>query len=232
MTLDEAYMADPVLAAARLVRRAGRWDAALAILGELDTPLARALRAETSTERYLWQLGDPAPALEAIAALDGTPLATLLTTELEYWRQLFKLDGEPYCGDPVSAFGSLRGAAELGGWPDFWHAVSIENLHGETEVAAKGYQAALESSVASGDILLESHAVRHIGAQALDAGDREEGLALLRLSYHQRAAIGTRPHTAAAAATLAGELGDTREAADLRGLVTRTAEDLGLTWLR
>jgi hypothetical protein len=78
--------------------------------------------------------------------------------------------------------------------------------------------------------LLESYAVRHLGAQALDRGDAV-GLELLWRSYHLRAALGARPQTAAAAATLAAALPPGAEAEGLKAIALRTALELRLTWL-
>ena len=80
------------------------------------------------------------------------------------------------------------------------------------------------------DLMLESYAVRHLGDHALRAAD-PGGLDLLRRSYQLRAALGARPHTAAAAATLAGALPAGAEAGQLREAARLTARELGLTWL-
>src|SRR5262245_32675793 len=100
MTPDATYLAEPGLVPACHLRRARQWRAALGLL----PPEAAALRADILVERHLWRLDDPAGAIAATRALGDTPLATLLLALLEYWRQLFKLDGEPIAGDPVTGF--------------------------------------------------------------------------------------------------------------------------------
>ena len=65
---------------------------------------------------------------------------------------------------------------------------------------------------------------------ALQAGDAG-GLDLLRRSYQLRAALGARPQTAAAAATLAAALPPGAEAGQLREAARITATELQLTWL-
>ncbi|GIG59524.1 hypothetical protein Lfu02_38960 [Longispora fulva] len=242
MTLDEAYMSRPDLAVARHLQRAGQWDLALAHLSATPAPatsstpatargagpgdpLLAALAAEITVDRFLWQLGDVTPALTAIAALGDTPLAALLTGQLTYWGTLFSLDLPGLDADPVKTFGGVLDAPELGGWPLFWHAVSTENLRGDTPTATAGYEKVRQWARDTGDVLLESYASRHLAT-----GD--DTVPLFRLSVQQRAAAGARPQLAAAQSTLADALGDTPEAAELRALVAYTADELGISWLR
>jgi hypothetical protein len=94
---------------------------------------------------------------------------------------------------------------------------------------ARAYAAALRDA----DPLLESYALRHQGGHAVesDAG-RETGMDLLRRSYHLRAALGARPQTAAAAATLAEVLPpESTERDHLLQTAAATAHELNLTWL-
>jgi len=55
---------------------------------------------------------------------------------------------------------------------------------------------------------------------------------LARRSLQLRAACGARPHVAAAQALLADALGETEEAAELRSILARTADELDLAWLK
>jgi hypothetical protein len=96
--------------------------------------------------------------------------------------------------------------------------------------AVPRYTEALGWAREQGDLMLESYAVRHLGDHALEAGDAG-GLDLLRRSYQLRAALGARPHTAAAAATLAAALPPGAEAGQLREAARITATELQLTWL-
>ncbi|MGY0233031.1 hypothetical protein [Longispora urticae] len=246
MTLDEAYLSRPELAVARHLQRAGQWNLALDHLGTTlpdghaegpaaqgaaptthaaPDPVRAALIAEITVDRFLWQLGDVAPALAAIAALGDTPLATLLTGQVTYWGRLFSLDLPGLDADPVDLFATVLDAPELGGWPIFWHAVSTENLRGDTPTATVGYEKVRQWARDTGDVLLESYATRHLATG-------EDTVPLFRLSVQQRAAAGARPQLAAAQNTLADVLGDTPEAAELRTLVAHTAEELGISWLR
>jgi hypothetical protein len=97
---------------------------------------------------------------------------------------------------------------------------------------AAGYARALTLARAADDPLLESYVVRHQGGQALDDGDHECAVALARRSLQLRAACGARPHVAAAQALLADALGETEEAAELRSILARTADELDLAWLK
>ncbi|MEU6251214.1 hypothetical protein [Streptomyces sp. NPDC047043] len=105
-----------------------------------------------------------------------------------------------------------------------------DNIDRDRGTAQPAYEQALGHAVQQGDVLLESYAVRHIGAH-LVRQDRQQGVAQLRRSYHLRASLGARPQTAAAALTLAGELPPGPEADQLREAAGLTARELQLTWL-
>lgn len=227
MTPDAAYRNDPDLAPACHLRRAGQWDLALRLLPEDAT----ALRAEILTERHVWRLDPPGEAIAAARALGETPLATLLLAQLEYWRQLFKLDGAPIMADPVAGFADAASDRDLAGWATFHHAISTLNLREDPAAADEGFARALE--LAPGDRFLESYVVRHQGDLLINwKGRREAGIALLRRSLHLRAVVGARPQAAAAAVTLAGELPPGPEADELRAMAQQTARELGIPWLQ
>jgi hypothetical protein len=236
MTADAAYTGSPALAPARYLQRAGQWNAALAALPPGQAGVA--LRADILTDRYGWQLGSPAEAEAAAreAAAAHPELAVLLTAQLEYWRRVLSLGGAPVgtgligTGLPA-AFQSVTGHDGLGGWAWFWHGVTLDMLEHDQAGAAVSYARALEVALAAGDPLLESYVVRHQAGHAAAAGDPAREIALLRRSAILRAAVGARPHTAAAQATLAEVLRDGEEAADLRRAATRTARELKLAWL-
>ena len=231
MTPDTAYLARPDLAPACHLRRAGQWDAALGALPDSADETAAALRAEILVERHTWRLDPPAEAVAAARALPESALATLLLAQLEYWRQGFKLDGAPIIADPVAAFADAASDPALAGWATFHHAISTLNLRDDPVTAGEGFARALE--LAGGEPFLESYVVRHLGDQEINRfGRREAGIALLRRSFHLRAALGARPQTAAAAAILAGELPAGPEADELRALSHGVAVELGIPWLQ
>jgi hypothetical protein len=219
------------LAPAHHLRRAGQWDAALALVFGTD-PEAAALRAEILVERHMWRLDPADAAVAALAEVRDPALASLLRAQLEYWRRMFRLGGDQISADPVAEFGELGGDPERGGWAMFFHAVSTETLLGDGTAAAAGYRRARELADAAGDLLLDSYVVRHQGDQMINIdGDRDGGIALLRRSLQLRAAAGARPQVAAAQVALAGELPPGPEADELRDIGRRTARELGIPWL-
>jgi hypothetical protein len=205
------------------LQRAGRWDDALALA---ESP---AQRAEILVDRHIWRLDDPAEAFAATEVVEPA-LAILLQSQLRYWNELFKF--HPSDGaDPIDGFAEAAKEPRLAGWATFWHAVATENLRDDPDAAAPGYERARESAVASGDRLLESYAVRHIGYLRV-ARDRPAGVLMLRRSLQLRAACGARPHVTAAQVLLAETLGaGAPEAAELLAIARDTAVELGLTWL-
>lgn len=228
----------------RALQRAGRWESALAAT---DSPRRR---AEILTDRHGWRFD---PAGEAVAAIDAIrstdpALAALLFSQIVYWHRLLKLDPPDLYGvhDPVDGFAEAAADPAFTGWAAFWQGIALQNLRDEPVAAAGLYEQARRASLADGDRLLESYAVRHQGAILLD-GDWSTGLRLLRRSMHLRAACGARPHVTAAQRSLAQALtegppgGDQRsaeartadldEARQLNEIADATAVELDLTWL-
>ncbi|OJF15782.1 hypothetical protein BG844_02615 [Couchioplanes caeruleus subsp. caeruleus] len=208
------------------MRRAGRWDEALACAAPAD-------RAEILVDRHWWQLDDPAEAHEAVAELASSdPVRSgYLDAQLRYVRLLFARS--PQADDASrarNAFAAATADLRLAGWATFWLGVLAENIDRKSDEATVAYHRAQDRAVAQGDALLESYTARHIGAHLLKER-RDEGLRLLRRSYHLRATLGARPQTAAAALALALELRVGPEADQLRETASLTARDLRLTWL-
>ena len=229
MTADATYTMNGRLAVARMLHRTGRWDEALALL-PAD---ALAQRAQILVDRYWWRLDGAAAAVEAVGALvpSDPVLAGYLDAQVRYTRLLFGLD--PLAEDLPRAredFTAAATDARLAGWATFWLGVLADNIDRDPGTAQPAYEQALEQAVQQGDVLLESYAVRHIGAHLVEQ-DRQQGIAQLRRSYHLRASLGARPQTAAAALTLAGELPPGPEADQLREAAGLTARELQLTWL-
>ncbi len=228
MMTDAAYSvagSDP----ARLLLRSGYWDDALRVLpGD-----AAALRAEILADRFWWRLDDAAAAEAAVAALasEDRTLARYLDAQLAYTRALFGVASRPGdAGRAREGFAVAAGDERLAGWATFWSGVLADHLDRAPGKAVPAYKDALAQAERRDDPMLESYALRHLGDHALRGGDGS-GLDLLRRSYHLRAALGARPQTAAAAATLAAELPPGPEADLLRESAARTARELGLTWL-
>ncbi len=231
MIVNGAYNAR---AAARRLHRVGDWDLALALLADhpSDAEVAE-LHAQILVDRHWWRLDDPAPAQTALDALaPASPQAAFLRAKMGYLRILFGRDPRP--DDAQTADAGFQAAARDGarrGWATFWLGIVADNLHDDPTTAQARYHEALERCREDGDLLLESYVVRHIGGHAIER-DQREGELLLRRSLHLRSALGARPETAAAQATLAGELPDGPEREALRQAARATADELGLTWLK
>jgi hypothetical protein len=226
MACDTTYIA------LRLMR-CGLWDEALAIVPSDAT----ALRAELLADRFWWRLDGQAEAEQAVAALHGEDglLAAFLDSQLAYTRLLF--DRSPRPGDLARARDGFDSAARdrrLAGWGLFWRGVTADQLEKDKAAAAGLFAQALAAALRGPDPLLESYALRHQGGHAVESGaDRETGLDLLRRCYHLRAALGARPQTAAAAATLAEALPlESTERGHLLQAAAATARELNLTWLK
>jgi hypothetical protein len=218
MRPDEAYRDRPVLASARHLQRAGRWDLALDLIADSpDAYNAADLRADILCDRHQWRLDDRTEAIAAIDAIRGTnrSLAMLLTAQIEYWAHLFRKNvmaganvdadpGEPpgLVADPVEEFHRVTKETDdegLRDWATFWYAVSSENVRDDLATARPLYAEVYERATARGELLLASYASRHLGGVALfDDGEVAEGLELMKLSMYQRATAGARPHLAAA----------------------------------
>lgn len=213
----------------RALKRSGLWDQALEVLD----PGATALRAELLTDRFFWRLDGVAEAGAAVAELlqADAALGAFLDAQLAYTRVLFAIAPRP--GDPERAeegFAAAASDARLTNWATLWQGVVAEHLQHDPGRARRHFTHACSGARKDADPLLESYALRHLGAQDLEGGDAT-GLDLLRRSYHLRAALGARPQTAAAAATLAAYLPEGDEAAQLSRMAAATARELHLTWL-
>lgn len=229
MDTNTAYIVNPAGDSARALTRAGLWDLALELPGTVST----ALRAEILTDRFWWRLEESAATEAAVAALleEDPLLGGFYDAQLAYTRTLFGIDSRPE--DPQRAragFAAAAGDEQLTGWARFWLGVLAEHVDHSPQQATGHFNQALGQAVDDNDPMLESYAIRHLGGQALDNGDTA-GLDLLRKSYHLRAALGARPQTAAAAATLAASLPPSREAGQLKKIAAETAHELRLTWL-
>jgi hypothetical protein len=240
MLLDAPYMKRPRLAAARQLQRAGHWDLAVDVLAaEPPDPTAAALRADILVDRHWWCLDWPAEAQQAVTDLanehSSSALAAFLGAQLRYTRALFGtqfgLHPDPHDASLAEqAFQHAATDEPLRGWATFWLGVLADNLHHDQASAADHYAQALQLADGDDDQLLISYVVRHQAFHLLDS-DHEQATTGLRRSLYLRAALGARPHVAAAQATLADALPAGTERDVLRDTATRLAGDLGLCWL-
>jgi hypothetical protein len=239
MLLDAPYMTRPRLAAARQLQRAGQWDLAVDLLAaEPPDPTTAALRADILVDRHWWCLDRASEARQAITELaeeqSSNALAAFLDGQLRYTRALFgtRFGLRPNPDDALLAEQAFEQAAAdnlLRGWATFWLGVLADNLHHDQASAADRYGQALQLA-GDDDQLLISYVVRHQGFHLLGS-DHAQAVARLRRSLYLRAALGARPHVAAAQATLADALPAGTERDLLRDTATRLAGDLGLPWL-
>ncbi|MCF2527329.1 hypothetical protein [Yinghuangia soli] len=231
MIANDTYCLMPTVI--RRLHLAGEWDAALALSGDGDE--GATLRAELLVDRNFWQRTGGEAAAEAVAALDPASVqARYLGGKLAYSRLLFAEDADP--DDRATTEAGYRAAAEdkeLHGWGELHSGTFQEHIAEDKDAAEAHYRKALAASRDTGDLLLESYAVRHLGGLAFfERGEKAEGEQLLRRSLHLRAAAGARPQTAAAQATLAQALAeDASERATLIEAARTTATELRLTWL-
>jgi hypothetical protein len=253
MTTNDPYSTAPAEPAgrpgqlARLVNRLhldGEWDGALALLDRADNDSKHsdskgggkggstaAIRARILVDRSWWRLDDPGPAAQAVAGLEDPPLRGYLAAQLAYTRILFALGPRP--GDEQVMHTGLRAAAgdeTLRGWATFWQGAVADNVQHDPGTARQRYGEALVLCRDRGDLLLESYVTRHQGDHLIET-DRPAGELLLRRSLYLRSALGARPQTAAAQATLAHELPPGQERDMLLLAARSAASELGLTWL-
>ncbi|GAB2591432.1 hypothetical protein Aab01nite_39070 [Paractinoplanes abujensis] len=229
MSANATYIGKAAEYAARSLQRAGLWDLALELPGAETT----AVRAGLLTDRFFWQLDQPAAAEAAVTALarEDPTLAGFYEAQLAYTRLLFGLAPRP--DDDARVRAGFTAAAQdqrLVNWATLWIGIVTEKFDDAPQPAKQYYTQALDAAVKDEDLLLESYAIRHLGGLTLESGDAS-GLDDLRRSYQLRAALGARPQTAAAAATYAAALPPGAEAEELKTVAARTARELGLTWL-
>lgn len=226
MVTDTAYIA-------RRLQALGEWDAALAVLGpNAASDADRELRAEIAVERWFFQWAGHDEAEQAVAALDqNTPVARLLRARLAYSRLVFHRDPRP--DDRAASEAGYRAAVgdgddALRGWAEFHWGCLLDNVDRDAEAAIPHFETALDLALKNGDTALESITVRHLAAHREPA----EQVRMLRRSLNLRTALGLRPYSVAAQATLASVLADDDpERAELTELYTAAAEEMGIAWL-
>jgi hypothetical protein len=232
---------DPYIALVNRLHLDGEWDGALALLDGRGTGGGTgsggtggdtaALRASILVDRRWWRLDDPAPAERAVAGLGDPALRGYLAAQLAYTRIVFSLGPRP--GDEQLVRAGLQeaaGDAALRAWATFWQGTAADHVDEDPDAARQRYGEALALCRDDGDPLLESYVARHQGGHLIER-DRPAGELLLRRSLYLRSALGARPQTAAAQATLAGELPPGQERDMLVQAARSTASELGLTWL-
>lgn len=253
---------NPILTAATALRLAGQWETAVALLAATEAAsaadrleLAMAV-AETEVDASLWHEGaEPEGALDRAAALlDSEPGGADLAASawvLDYLRMRRSYHAALHARDTGAGAKlddwaeRLRAAApdaRRAGWAAFFGGVIADNLQSEPSTAYQRYTFAREAAETSGDELLESYALRHLGDHAHTAGDLQQARAAWERSTSLRERLGFVPGAVAqrlalaelrlaegdgcGAAALATDVARTVRAMALPGWLAKTAEDL------
>jgi tetratricopeptide (TPR) repeat protein len=186
-----------VIAAATQLMRAAQWNAAADLVraARTDDPVERRalalILAEIAVDQdFAQQTDTAASALTAVAgALEILPDATIswdlemLHLRKDYTTELFASDATTFGPDGrdraitealAERVAQLRDQApddERRGLASFYAGVIADNLLGDHEAAFTHYTTALELGERTGDDLLASLALRHLGDHAHTAGD-------------------------------------------------------------
>src|SRR5215469_6115792 len=236
--------ATALIAAARALMLAGRWNEATLLL-EGAAPADAAERAmlavtaaEVAVDQDFWtrtSCGSSAliRASEAVAGNTGTIAFDLEFTRLrhDYGAELFGPDGgilPPDGRDPAVADAlASRAAALRNGAPDASRRAGVTFYAGLIAEALRGGEEA-------GDELIMSYALREFGYLSAEAGDTDRARGLLERSMDLRQRVGCVPHVLAqqlALAQLARDSGNLTWARTVAELVRTWARAFGDSWL-
>ncbi len=248
-----------VLHSATTLMRTGRWADAADLL-EAVTPADPAefaaiagLQAEVAVDQDFAQVQDTAgPALERFEkALTDSPDETLrwdlalLTFRKTYGTALASLreagegdTGKERVGRTLAAQAdALRETAPddaRAGHAAFWAGVNVDNLLAQPDAAFACYTSAFELGERSGDKLLISLALRHLGDHAHTAGDLKLARTQWERSTELRQQVGHLLGSLAQQALLAVLLkdeGNPTGAATLATEINRWSKQVNLPWI-
>ncbi|PWI14693.1 hypothetical protein DI272_11375 [Streptomyces sp. Act143] len=240
-----------LLASARDLSLAGRWDRALRLLDatRCEAPEDRARLALTAAEVALesdWFGGTRLTAARAERAgkeaPDGDWDLDFVRLRHDYLR-LFRPDGVSRHGPDGKAPEALTRLRHRGhtlreaapdevrrGWASMYLGLIADNLFGERDAAPAHYEAALRAGESGGDDLLVREALRHLGDHDHDAGDHERALERWRRATALGARAGMVPGVLSQQmllAVLARDAGDEGGATALATEIARWAEAIG-----
>ncbi|BCJ48062.1 hypothetical protein GCM10010168_24220 [Actinoplanes ianthinogenes] len=236
---------DDILAAARELAWAGRWQRALSLLDAMDTSFPIALAAAEVALESDWFTGTALAAgrLAAAERLGKDWDLDFLRLRHSYW-DLLDLDAGwspgPAGRDPGRLADLRERAAELhtrapdatrGGWARMYQGLICDNLLDRRDLAPEHYRAALHAGQGT-DPRLEREALRHLGDHDRDAGDLDAASArwarATELSSRARMLPGLLTQQILLA-VLARDGGDEAGARMLAREVARSAQALGMT---
>lgn len=177
----------PLLAASTALMRAGRWTTATELLQAANPStsaerlaIAAALAEVTVDQDFGQQTDNAGPALAVLAeALSETPDA-LLAWDLSFLQLRKEYGTALFAGDRSAGEAFAKRANELhetapdesrSGHAAFYAGVIADNLLEHPEEAFTAYTTALALGESSGDDLLVSLALRHLGDHAHTAGN-------------------------------------------------------------
>ncbi|HEX6522324.1 MAG TPA: hypothetical protein VF070_20305 [Streptosporangiaceae bacterium] len=250
-----------IAGAARALMLAGRWRLAAELLDravpadEGERAVLAVADAEAAVDQDFWErTGGGSTALDRATAAVGRDQGVLafdlefIRLKHDYASELFGAgDGEPSWGPDgrdrvVAERLSSRAEALRDGAPDasrranaaFYAGVIAENLRGDSAAGRACFQEALRCGEEAGDGLIVSYALRHLGYQEAEHGDRARARDMLQRSMELRQSAGCVPLVLAqqfALAELAMNTGDVAWARTAADLVRTWARALGDTWL-
>ncbi len=225
-------------AAARALTLAGRWAQAAELLAAAsagsdgERAVLAVANAEAAVDQDFWcrtDRGSPA-ASRATGAVAAAPADPVLAFDVEFLRLRHDYAAELFGpGDGAPRFGpSGRDAAIIGDLaaraarlrataPDHGRAASAsfytglieDNLRGDEAAAASAFALALAKAEEAGDELTVSEALRHLGYQAMQAGDADRARQMWQRSREQRQRAGAVPYVLSQQLLLAGLARDT-----------------------
>ncbi len=246
-----------VIAAARELSKAGRWQRAAGLLeatsatGAHDRARLALAAAEVAREgRHVGVLPATARELlkvaeETFAAVDAEPAErwdlAFLRLRLDYFEMILgtgQFQPGP-AGKDIDAIRALERSAEAlreaapdevrSGWAEFYLGLVADNLYGERDAAPAHYEIALRLGEA-GDDLLAAEALRHLGDHDHDNGDIE----LASERWGRATALGARTGNVGFTlaqlmllAVLARDVGDEAGAVALAREIARWAGAIG-----
>jgi hypothetical protein len=236
---------DTLVAAARALGLAGHRDLAERLLsagtqnaGERLT--LAAIAAKIAVDDAVWGgTGSAAAAVDAFAAVaDGSSSVwelDLLRLRMAYSGVLSggRVDGRALGAEARRLLDTAPDEGRAG-WAAFYVGVIADNVDEDPDTARPAYRRALDAAAATGDDLLASYALRHLGGHALDGNDLDGARDLLWRSTELRERHGFVPGTLAQRILLAELLdreGNRAGAEALAADVARAARARGWTRL-